>query len=134
MFVLAGFVMNTLMEGRVKAMTFRPRGYGPRVFISYSFQDADLAKRIDETLSARGFRVRREDETSLIDQRLTEAIPRRIAEAEVLIQVLTATSNASAWVAREFAHAVDRRDKRHNITILPIVFEMTSLPEAVKEW
>src|SRR5690242_13857243 len=103
--------MNTLMEGRVKAMTFRLRGYGPGVFVSYSFQDADLAKRIDETLSARGFQVRREDETSLIDQRLTEAIPRRIAEAEVLIQVLTATSNASAWVAREFAYAVDRRDK-----------------------
>src|SRR5947207_1945503 len=102
---------------------FALRRYGPRVFISYSFRDADLAEQIERVLSEFGFQVRREDEHSLAGQRLSLAIPERIAEAEVLIQLLTVTSNTSEWVAREFAYATERRDKKHNLVVLPIVFE-----------
>lgn len=115
-------------------MTFALRGYGPRIFISYSFRDAGIAQTIDQELTKRGFQVRREDEMSLADQKLVEAIPRRIAEAEVLVQILTATSNASAWVAREFAYATARRDQAHDLVILPIVFTKASLPQAVSDW
>jgi hypothetical protein len=113
---------------------FALRRYGPRVFISYSFRDADLAEQIERVLSEFGFQVRREDEHSLAGQRLSLAIPERIAEAEVLIQLLTATSNTSEWVAREFAYATERRDKKHNLVVLPIVFEKKALPSAVRDW
>jgi hypothetical protein len=119
---------------RTKMETFALRGHGPRVFISYSFQDATLAEQISRLLSDRGFQVHREDETSLANQVLTEAIPRRIAEAEVLIQVLTATSNASEWVARELAYATELRQQHNRIVILPIVFHKASLSDAVKAW
>lgn len=110
------------------------RGYGPRVFISYSFRDAAIAEQIGQYLSDRGFQVRREDETSLTDQRLSDALPKRIAEAEVLLQILTATANASDWVAREFAYAAALREKEHGIVILPVVLDKASVPDAVKEW
>lgn len=113
---------------------FPLRRYGPRVFISYSFRDASLAESIHISLTAQGFQVSREDETSLINQRLTEAIPRRIAEAEVLIQLRTATSNLSEWVAREFSYALDLKSEGQSIVILPIVFDKSTLPNAVKEW
>jgi hypothetical protein len=110
------------------------RGLGPRVFISYSFRDSALAKTLDDFLSGRGFQVTREDETSLVDRRLTDVIPQRIANAEVLIQLRTATSNASAWIAREFQYAIDLRQKDQNLTLLPVVLDKATLPDPVKEW
>ena len=115
-------------------MTFALRNFGPRVFISYSFRDTDLAIKLERILSGKGFQIRREDETSLANQRLTDAIPKRIAAAEVILQLLTSASNASEWVAREFEYATELRDKDHAIVLLPVVFEKASLPEAVKRW
>lgn len=113
---------------------FELRNYGPRVFISYSFRDKDLADRISGALAESGFQVHREDEFSLAGQQLSAAIPQRIGDAEVLIQLLTANSNASEWVAREFAYAVARKDQKHNLIILPIVFDKAQLPEQVRDW
>lgn len=110
------------------------RNYGPRVFLSYSFRDKDLAERVSGALAVSGFQVHREDEFSLAGQQLSAAIPQRIGDAEVLIQLLTANSNASEWVAREFAYAVARRDQKHDLIILPIVFDKEQLPEPVRDW
>ena len=110
------------------------RNYGPRVFLSYSFRDKDLAERMSGALAVSGFQVHREDEFSLAGQQLSAAIPQRIGDAEVLIQLLTANSNASEWVAREFAYAVARRDQKHDLIILPIVFDKEQLPEPVRDW
>jgi len=114
--------------------TTKLRGHGPRVFISYSFRDRKLAERVEEVLTNRGFQVRREDETSLVNQKLTEAIPRRIAQSEVVIQLLTASSNASAWVRSEFACASSLKTDGHKIVLLPIVLDRTDLSDEVKEW
>lgn len=110
------------------------RNYGPRVFLSYSFRDKDLAERVSGALAESGFQVHREDEFSLAGQQLSAAIPQRIGDAEVLIQLLTANSNASEWVAREFAYAIARRDQKHDLIILPIVFDKEKLPEPVRDW
>src|SRR5258708_11159824 len=114
--------------------SFELRNYGPRVFVSYSFRDRDLAERVSGALTESGFQVHREDEFSLAGQQLSAAIPQRIGDAEVLIQLLTANSNASEWVAREFAYAVARRDQKHDLIILPIVFDKQQLPEPVRDW
>jgi hypothetical protein len=114
--------------------SFELRNYGPRVFVSYSFRDKDLAERISSALAKSGFQVHREDEFSLAGQQLSAAIPQRIGDAEVLIQLLTANSNASEWLAREFAYAVARRDQKHDLIILPIVFDKERLPEPVRDW
>ena len=56
------------------------RGLGPKVFISYSFADLPLAQRIQEYLASRGMQVRKEDETSLVTQQLSQALPHRNAD------------------------------------------------------
>jgi TIR domain len=130
--------LATREEAKVKESLNMPgfplRHYGPRVFISYSFRDAALAESLHASLAARGFQVSREDETSLVNQRLTEAIPQRIAQAEVLIQLRTSTSNLSDWVTREFAYAVEARGQGQSFVILPVVFDKSTLPDSVKEW
>ena len=110
------------------------RGYGPRVFISYSFADAAIARQIESTLTAKGFQVRREDDTSLFNQKLSEAIPRRIADAEVFIQLLTTSANHSMWVGRELDWMFEQRKAGTGIIFLPIVFDKSTLPESLKEW
>jgi hypothetical protein len=110
------------------------RCYGPRVFISYSFADSTVAKQLEASLVAKGFQVRREDDTSLFNEKLTEAIPRRMADAEVFVQLLTTASNRSAWVERELDWMFEHRQAGTGIVFLPVVFDKSTLPERVKEW
>src|SRR5664279_4792680 len=110
------------------------RGYGPRVFVSYSFADAKLAQQVESALAAKGLQVRREDDTSLFNEKLTAAIPRRMADAEVFIQILTTTSNRSEWVAKELDWMFEHRDAGSGMVFLPIVFDKSTLPERLKEW
>jgi hypothetical protein len=115
-------------------LTHALRGYGPRVFVSYSFADAKVAQQIESELTSKGLQVRREDDTSLFNEKLTAAIPRRMADAEVFIQVLTTTSNRSAWVAKELDWMFEHRNAGSGMVFLPIVFDKASLPERLKEW
>jgi TIR domain len=110
------------------------RQFGPRVFLSYSFADAVVAQKIESHLVHSGFQVHREDERSLAGAKLSVAIPKRIADAEVLIQVLTSTANRSAWVQKEFRFAEELNAKKKVITILPIVFDKTTLFDEVRDW
>jgi hypothetical protein len=120
--------------GKSPLATHALRGYGPRVFISYSFADSGIAKPLESSLRAKGFQVQREDDTSLINQKLTEAIPRRVADAEVFIQLLTTTANRSAWVERELDWMFKQRDAGTGVIFLPIVFDKYTLSDRLKEW
>lgn len=115
-------------------MRYPLRLVGPRTFISYSFADAPLAQQVESYLRDRGLQITREDGTSLTNTKLTESIPRRMAGAEVLIQLRTAAANRSEWIAREFSYAVSLREKSHSLVMLPVVFDAASLPDDVKEW
>jgi hypothetical protein len=110
------------------------RGYGPRVFISYSFQDTPIAMQLEAALKANGCQVRREDEVSLFNQRLVDAIPQRIGDAEVLVILLTTAANKSAWVARELDWILEHRKTSNDIVLLPIVFDKATVPEPIKDW
>lgn len=110
------------------------RGYGPRIFVSYSFADAPLAQRLESALVTKGFQVRREDETSLFNEKLTEAIPRRMADAEVFVQLLTTTANRSMWIGRELDWMFEQRKAGTGIMFLPVVFDKSTIPEALKDW
>jgi hypothetical protein len=113
---------------------FPLRRFGPPDLISYSFQDSSLAERLEAALAERGHQVRREDERSLVDQKLSEAIRKRIGEAEVLIQLLTPIALRSVWVERELAMANDLRNAGHAITVLPVLFEGARPSDAISDW
>lgn len=111
------------------------RGLGPRVFVSYSFRDSELAEGISSHLRQAGMQVRMEDETSLLGSRLSAALPSRIGGAEVLVQILTAASASSAWVAREFDWAVAAQSKGAGPRVLlPLVVGEVTVPGPVADW
>jgi hypothetical protein len=111
------------------------RGLGPRVFVSYSFRDADLARQIGAHLEQAGMQVRMEDETSLLAAPLSISLQTRIRDAEVFLQVLTETSARSPWVAREFGWAAAaNEDGTGPAVMLPVVIGEIGVPEPVADW
>lgn len=114
--------------------SLRYRGLGPKVFISYSFKDCDLANALADHLRRQGLQVTIEDDTSLIGSKLAEALTKRINQAECVIQLRTVTSNRSPWVAHEMALAMERQARDVGFRLLFVVTDKESLPEAVSEW
>jgi TIR domain len=110
------------------------RGIGPRTFISYCFQDKDLATRLRDFLSASGFQVKMEDETSLLNMRLPDVLPQRIEDAECFIQVRTAAANKSYWVKQELVFAERRRARDAAFTLIPVVLDATTLDDDARQW
>lgn len=110
------------------------RGIGPRTFISYSFQDKELASRLRDSLSAYGFQVKMEDETSLLNTRLPDVLPQRIKGAECFIQLRTTTANNSYWVKQEFVFAEQRRARDDAFTLVPVILDATTLDDDARQW
>lgn len=108
------------------------RGLGPRVFISYSFGDRELAGVIANNLRQCGMQVRMENELSLLGSKLDDMLPERIRNCEVFVQVVTETSAQSMWVAREFEWATSSGDGP--VVVLPVVVEGVAVPEPVASW
>jgi TIR domain len=108
------------------------RGQGPRVFISYSYEDAVEAAALRESLEGHGARVVMEDQSSLLGRPLMKAIPQRIAGSEVFFQLITPTSASSEWVAREFSWAISAEQRP--AIVLAIVLGDAKPPSAVADW
>ncbi|KDN16980.1 hypothetical protein DV20_38410 [Amycolatopsis rifamycinica] len=76
-----------------------------------------------------------EDERSLLGSRLDVALPARIADCEVFIQVVTETSANSAWVAREFEWATsDHAGHTRPPVVLPVAVDGARVPDRVASW
>lgn len=105
------------------------RGIGPSTFLSYSFADRTLAARLAEGLESRGLRVHREDESSLLGKPLSETIARRIGDREFFVQLLTRTSNASAWVRKELDWALERRRSGRAFGLVQVVVDREGMPD-----
>ena len=110
------------------------RAVGPKTFISYSFDDAELATRLDQGLRERGHRVQREDLHSLAGQQLTSAIRTAIENADVLVQLLTPASAQSDWVRQELEMAKAHIAEGHSLLILPVVLEGIALSDDLADW
>lgn len=110
------------------------RGVGPKTFISYSFQDREIATRLRDFLAASGFQVRMEDETSLLNMRLPDVLPRRVNDAECFVQLRTTASNRSQWVAKEFEYAEERRARDEAFALVPVVLDDKTLDERTRQW
>lgn len=66
-----------------------------------------------------------EDETSLLGQNLTDALPLRIGDCEVFIPILTKISNDATWMRREFDWAQS--------TILPAMIDRVADAQKIVE-
>jgi uncharacterized protein YjbI with pentapeptide repeats len=92
---------------RVIASWFRPRA-----FISYSRQDADVAKRLYESVSSTGgCETFLDTEGTLTGEHFERVIVRQLRQADVVVAVISKASASSPWCLAElsYAHAFGTR-------------------------
>jgi TIR domain len=77
-----------------------------RAFVSHSTSDDSFVAEMESFLRAAGFDEVFNDVSAIRpDERFWSAIEKGIADADTLVVVITAASNASEWVKREVEHA-----------------------------
>ena len=100
------------------------------VFISYSSDDAKLAKKIFNALTKMGISVYLDEKKINWGDNITEEVMSGLAESVAVIVVLSPGSDKSEWVPFEVGHAMAFRKR-----ILPYLFspftENTSLSKGV---
>jgi hypothetical protein len=106
-----------------KALAARLFGRGApakvqRAFISHSWSDKALARRLGRRLKHRGIDVWIDEEQLAAGQTLPEALRRAIRESSHFIAVASNNAKASKWVAAEVREA-----RRARATIVPALVE-----------
>jgi hypothetical protein len=83
-------------------------------FISYSHGDSDVAKRINESLEARGIRCWRDEEQMRSGDRIREAIRRGIDRWDKVLVLCSRKSMTSGWVDAEIRLGLGKEERLTN--------------------
>ena len=109
--------------------TKRPSGSkGPRVFISYSTDDAPFAASLADALRARDLGVWFDQEEIHVGDSLMKQIGDALRVNDFIIVVLSPSSVRSAWVQRELAEAMTREISEKRVVVLPVLSRPCDIP------
>jgi hypothetical protein len=98
--------------------TPEPAPRGQRAFISHSWKDKALARRIGRRLGHRGVRIWIDEAEMQVGDRLSQRLADEIRASSHLVVVLTADAVASRWVAQEIDVA-----RNADVAIVPLLAE-----------
>lgn len=106
------------------------------VFISYSNQDRDFARRLVDALRERNADVWIDHAAIRVGDSLIERISAAISKADYLIPILSPRSIKSPWVQKELALGVTRELSDGKLRILPVLLESCEIPPSLadKAW
>lgn len=93
----------------------------PRVFISHSWKNKALARRIARRLAHRGVAVWIDESEMQVGDRLSDRLADEIRSSSHLAVVLTSEANASKWVAQEIE--VARGVSNPAVALIPLIAE-----------
>jgi hypothetical protein len=99
----------------------RSGGRRARAFISHSWQDKQLARRVARRLSHRGVRVWMDEAEVAIGTALSQRLADAIRASTYLVVVLSKAALESPWVTQEIKTA--RQQASTRVTILPLIAE-----------
>ncbi|MEJ7860907.1 MAG: toll/interleukin-1 receptor domain-containing protein [Pyrinomonadaceae bacterium] len=103
------------------------------VFISHSWHDKPLARKLAKTLESFGIRVWLDEAEIKLGDSLLEKISQGIDEMEYVIALLSEKSIASNWVKTELRIAMSQEIKGKRVKVLPIIAQPCSLPNYLEE-
>jgi hypothetical protein len=102
----------------------------PKVFLSYSHEDAGFADQLATALQKRGADVWVDAKRVLVGDSITESVERALSMADFVCVILSSNSSRRPWVQREYRAALNlqlaRIDQRPRL--LPIVIDNTEVP------
>ena len=90
----------------------------PRVFISYTHDDAATAARLKQLLKAHDIDVIVDTDSMVAGETIAAFIHRSIRECTAVVSIISSRSLQSAWVAAETIGGVGRRDWGKDLTLV----------------
>jgi TIR domain len=103
-----------------------------RVFVSHSWRDKPLARRIARRLAHRGVSVWIDESEMQLGDRLTARVTAEIERSTHFVVLLTKPALTSRWVAQEIKTAQSRADT--TICFVPVVAEPQITSPLLDEW
>jgi hypothetical protein len=101
----------------------------PAVFLSYSQQDSERARILENSLKARGLQVWRDRRSIGAGERWSEAIERGIRGSRGAVVLITASSASSEWVTYEYAFATGA-----GIPVVAVKTRGAPIPSPIKQF
>jgi len=102
------------------------------VFVCYAHEDAGHVDLICSVLRRGGLSVFRDTESIRPGSGIAASVALSASRAHAALLVVSSASNASQWVQRETAQAMERRSAA-SADLYPVVIEDVPLPDAVKD-
>ena len=90
----------------------------PNVFLSYSWNDKKVTRRVRRELAAHGFNVWMDEQEMRLGSGLDSTLRGHIENADLMLVVASQSSSKAVWVGREIAHATE-----HSKPIVPLFIE-----------
>lgn len=108
---------------------------GYDVFISYASPDRDVAREIAVELKGRGLNAWFDEWQLLPGHRLDEQLDDAMRASRVAVVLLSAASQRSSWVSREWESALRNSWERSDFAVLPVVLdEGIEVPSFLRAW
>jgi hypothetical protein len=94
------------------------RNSTPRVFISYTHDDAATAARVKQLLEQHRIAVVIDTDNMAAGEKVTDFIHRSIRECSAVVSVISSRSLQSAWVAAETIGGIGRREWGKDVALI----------------
>jgi len=104
----------------------------PRVFVSHSSQDKEVASELAWNLRLFQFEVWYDEWEIAVGDSIVDKVFDGLKASDTLIIVLSPASVQSRWVKEELNTAVMRRISENDICILPVLIETCEVPTPLK--
>lgn len=103
------------------------------VFLSYSWADKPLARRLAEGLNASGCRVWIDEGELRIGDSLVESISEALDQVDFVVALVSAASVGSDWCRKEISLAMTGELKRQGVTVMPLRVGDAEMPPTLKD-
>ena len=104
----------------------------PQVFIAYSFQDNNHARKLAKELREKGIRVWLAEEELRPGDNIQKGIQDALSTSGYLLALLSKASLESKWVQNEFQMALLRESRGKWPRVIPVLIEPVEIPEMIK--
>jgi len=104
----------------------------PQVFLSHNWEDKGMARLLASRLSGRGIGVWLDEAEIKLGDSLIEKIRAGLDQVDYVVALLSRSSLASMWVAKELDVAMNQEIENRRVKVLPIRLDDSDLPGFLK--
>jgi len=105
------------------------------VFISHAADDADAARKIAQSIRAKGLSVWLDAEHDLPKPRGADAIIRdALRNSRLIVPIISFSTKPTGWLSREWGAILGRSWEKPEISILPVLLDDIDPPNFLRDW